>query len=42
MNPYPDYHPPSPLSFDPLGILMVQGLISLGDCFEPPITSPTF
>ena len=38
----PDYHKLSPLSCEPFVVLMVRRLISLGGCFSPPPTPPTF
>ena len=37
LKPYPDYHPTSPLSFEPFGVLMVWRLISLRGCLPPPL-----
>ena len=36
----PDYHTVSPLSYEPLGFLMVQRLISLGGWLPSPQNSP--
>ena len=39
--PYPDYHTEPPLSYEPLGLLMVWRLLSLGGCFPIP-TNPFY